>query len=114
DEGCAPLAISGHFHRRVGPDVVGSGVQYVSSSTAGAAGGATIGPLNGPAAMTVLRIDANSGRPLDYRIITVETDASVDIGRCDSVPDPAQAAAGDTGADSSGLEGPPETQGSEN
>lgn len=111
-EGCAPLAIAGHFHRRIGPEVVDSGVQYVSSSTAGASGGATIGPLNGPAEMTVLRIDANSGRPLDYRIITVDTDTSVDIGRWysfpDPDPDPASDPAWDTGTDSSGPEGPPE------
>ncbi|HLS64101.1 MAG TPA: metallophosphoesterase [Ruania sp.] len=124
DEGCAPLAISGHFHRRVGPEVLGAGVQYVSSSTAGASGGATIGPLNGPAEMTVLRIDANSGRPLDYRIITVATDTTVDIGRWYSFPDPAAedeptpiptpTPTGDTGTDSSGPGGPPETQGAEN
>ena len=119
-EGCAPLAISGHFHRRQGPEVFEAGTRYVSSSTAGASGGATIGPLNGAAEMTVLRIDANSGRPLDYRIITVETDTSVDIGRWYSFPDPGDEPVPtptptvDTGTDSSGPDGPPETQGAEN
>ncbi|HLV03859.1 metallophosphoesterase [uncultured Georgenia sp.] len=99
DRGCVRLALSGHWHRREGPEVLGSGTRYVGASTAGASGGATIGPLNGPAEMTVLRVDATTGRPLDYRVITIGTDAEVDLGRWYSFPRPADEAApsGDTG-----------------
>ena len=86
--GCAPLALSGHWHRRVGPEVVDLGVRYVSSSTAGASGGLTVGPLNGSAEMTVLRYDIGRGAPMDYRVITVGTDASVDLGRWYRFPTP--------------------------
>ncbi|WP_413450377.1 metallophosphoesterase family protein [Georgenia sp. 1P01AC] len=99
EEGCAGLALSGHWHRREGPEVIGGAVRYVSSSTAGASGGATVGPLNGPAEMTVLRVDAASGRPLDYRVITVGTDTTVELGRWYRFPDPADSGpvSGDTG-----------------
>ena len=88
DEGCAPLALSGHWHRRQGPEVHEAGTRYVSASTAGASGGATVGPLGGTAEMTVLRIDAASGRPLDYRVISIEPDTSVHVGRWYSFPTP--------------------------
>ncbi|WP_110852818.1 metallophosphoesterase family protein [Georgenia satyanarayanai] len=103
EQGCAPLALSGHWHRREGPEIHGAGTRYVSASTAGASGGATVGPLNGPAEMTVLRVDAASGRPLDYRIVTVGTDATVDVGRWYRFPDPAASAptSGDTGTSGS-------------
>ncbi len=99
EQGCVPLALSGHWHRRVGPEVHERGTRYVSSSSAGASGGATIGPLNGPAELTVLRVDATSGRPLDYRVITIGTDASVELGRWYRFPEPADdgTASGDTG-----------------
>ena len=99
EDGCVRLALSGHWHRREGPELLGRGNRYVGASTAGASGGATIGPLNGPAEMTVLRVDAASGRPLDYRVITVGTDAGVELGRWYSFPRPADEAApsGDTG-----------------
>src|SRR5690625_5810269 len=74
DEGCAPLAISGHFHRRVGPEVLGTGVQDVSIRSGGASGGATLGPLHGPAEIAGLRIAANSGPPLDAPNITGATE----------------------------------------
>ncbi|WP_193311490.1 metallophosphoesterase family protein [Georgenia satyanarayanai] len=99
EQGCVPLALSGHWHRRVGPEVHGAGTRYVSASTAGASGGATVGPLNGPAEMTVLRVDAASGRPLDYRVVTVGTDTTVALGRWYRFPDPADSVtvSGDTG-----------------
>ncbi|MDT0165290.1 metallophosphoesterase family protein [Actinotalea sp. AC32] len=78
--GCAPAQVSGHWHRRIGPVVEGSGVRYVSSSTAGAIEGqATVGPLNGPAEMTVLRFDPGSGRLVDYRLVRVAPDADVTV-----------------------------------
>lgn len=95
EEGCVPFSVSGHWHRRQGPELYGQGTRYVSASTAGASGGATIGPLNGTAEMTVLRVDATSGRPLDYRLITVGTDASVELGRWYRIPVTADAAAAD-------------------
>ena len=88
EAGCAPLTLSGHWHRRVGPEVDGLGVRLVSSSTAGASGGLTVGPLNGTAELTVLRYDIGRGEPMDYRQITIGTDASVELGRWYSFPTP--------------------------
>lgn len=78
--GCAPAQVSGHYHRRIGPVREGEGVRYVSSSTAGASEGqATVGPLNGVAEMTVLRLDDETGRVLDYRLVRVGADAGVTV-----------------------------------
>ncbi|HLR27563.1 MAG TPA: metallophosphoesterase, partial [Ruania sp.] len=78
---CAPVSLSGHLHRRVGPRQVGWGTQYISDSTGGAGKGQpTVGPLNNPAAITVIRWDAETKLPIDFRIITVGTDTSVEIG----------------------------------
>ena len=80
-QGCVPAQLSGHLHRRIGPAWLGHGTRYVSSSTAGAALGATtIGPLNGIAELTVLRIDPESGRVLDYRLVQIQPDASATVG----------------------------------
>ncbi|MFC4555509.1 metallophosphoesterase family protein [Georgenia faecalis] len=108
EEGCAPLALSGHWHRREGPEPYGRGVRYVSSSSAGAvSGGATIGPLNGEAALTVLRVDAVTGRAMDYRLVTVAPDASVSLGPWTALPEAeaeveAEAADGGSGDGGSG------------
>lgn len=78
--GCAPLTLNGHRHRRIGPWQHQLGLQYVSSSTAGATSDApTIGPLAGEATITVLRWDRANDVPLDFRIITVAPDGSVTI-----------------------------------
>src|SRR5690606_5366814 len=88
-----------HWHRREGPEPHGLGVRYVGSSTAGAvSGGATVGPLNGVADLTVLRIDAANRRPLDYRVVQVGTDASVELGPWYAFPErPAAETAGAAG-----------------
>lgn len=79
--GCVPVQLSGHRHVRVGPDVVGQGIRYVSSTTAGAVeGSATIGPLNGVAQMTVFRFDTARHVMLDYRVVSVYPDRSVEVG----------------------------------
>lgn len=89
DSGCVTLGLSGHLHRRIGPEVDGQGVSYVSSSSAGAvSGGATVGPLNGTAELTVLRIDAANGQLLEYRILEIGTDASVVVGPWQEFPTP--------------------------
>ncbi|MGY4642963.1 metallophosphoesterase family protein [Cellulomonas sp. URHB0016] len=80
DGGCVGVQISGHLHQRIGPLVVGDGVRYISSSTAGATlGEPTIGPLHGVAEMTVLRWDKVSRRFLDYQIIQVRPDMSASV-----------------------------------
>lgn len=79
--GCVPVQLSGHRHVRVGPEVVGQGIRYVSSTTAGAVeGSATIGPLNGVAQMTVFRFDTARHVMLDYRVVSVYPDRSVQVG----------------------------------
>ncbi|WP_127127121.1 metallophosphoesterase [Georgenia sp. SYP-B2076] len=88
DAGCARLQLSGHWHRTEGPEVLGRGLRYVSTSTGGAAGGGmTLGPLTGAAAITVLRVDRTTGAPMDYRMIDVGTDASVALGPWHTFPE---------------------------
>ena len=90
DAGCARLQLSGHWHRTEGPEVVGRGVRYVSTSSGGGAeGGMTLGPLTSAAAITVLRMDAETGEPVDYRFIEVGTDASVVLSPWNFFPRPA-------------------------
>lgn len=79
--GCVPIQLSGHMHHRSGPLQFGKGVRYVSSTTAGAASGQpTIGPLNGTAEMTVFRFDRERRVMLDYQVIAVQPDRSVQVG----------------------------------
>jgi Icc-related predicted phosphoesterase len=80
DAGCVPAQISGHLHRRYGPERIGRGVRYVSSSTAGATlGQATVGPLHGVAELTVLRWDKVTRRFVDYQLVQVRPDTSVTV-----------------------------------
>ncbi|WP_123919304.1 metallophosphoesterase [Georgenia muralis] len=89
ESGCVPLQLSGHWHRTVGPEPLGAGLRYVSTSTGGGAGGgATVGPLTSDAELTVLRIDRATGEPMDYRRILVGTDASVRLGTWFRFPEP--------------------------
>lgn len=87
--GCLPLQLSGHMHRQIGPTPQGLGLLYGSASTGGATlGGQTIGPLQAPGVMTVLRFDAVAHRPLAYRLLTIGTDASADVGPWLPFPEP--------------------------
>lgn len=80
ENGCVPAQISGHLHRRYGPERVGRGVRYISSSTAGATlGQATVGPLHGVAELTVLRWDPETRRFLDYQLVQVRPDTTVSV-----------------------------------
>lgn len=88
--GCVPAQVSGHMHQRMGPAVVGQGVQYVSSSTAGATlGQPTVGPLNGTAEMTVLRWDPGTRRVVDYQLVQVRPDGSASVSPWLQWPTPA-------------------------
>ncbi|GAB3558173.1 hypothetical protein GCM10027344_06890 [Spelaeicoccus albus] len=87
DKGCVPLQISGHWHRRVGPEQVGKSIRYVNSTTGGARANAlTPGPLKMDAEMTLFRFDKSTGRALDYQLITVHPDRSVTIAPWKPVP----------------------------
>lgn len=79
--GCVRAQVSGHMHTRIGPLVVGRGVRYVSSSSAGATlGMPTVGPLQGTAELTVLRFDPDSGAVLDHRLVRVLRDGGAQVG----------------------------------
>ncbi|PVU83763.1 metallophosphoesterase [Cellulomonas sp. WB94] len=81
DRGCVPTQLSGHLHTRVGPLRNGSGVRYVSASTAGALlGEPTVGPLRNTAEMTVLRFDPVNRQIIDYQLIQVRTNGSASVG----------------------------------
>lgn len=87
DAGCAPLALNGHLHRRIGPWQWGLGIQYMSASTAGATKDTpTIGPLQNPASLTIIRWDRANHVPMDFRLITFGTDRSVTLGPWQSFP----------------------------
>ncbi|ADG75129.1 metallophosphoesterase [Cellulomonas flavigena DSM 20109] len=80
DTGCVPAQVSGHYHRRLGPEQVGLGVRYVSSSTAGATlNQPTVGPLRGVAEMTVLRFDPVQRRVVEHQLVRVAPDGSVTV-----------------------------------
>ncbi|WP_082494782.1 metallophosphoesterase [Cellulomonas sp. Leaf334] len=80
EDGCAPAQISGHLHRRYGPERVGRAVRYISSSTAGATlGQPTVGPLNGVAEMTVLRWNPDTRRFVDYQLVQVRPDTTATV-----------------------------------
>ena len=89
--GCVPAQISGHLHKRYGPERMDLGVRYVSSSTAGATlGQPTVGPLNGVAEMTVLRWDPATRRFVDYQLVQVRPDTTASVsGRLRWPPTPA-------------------------
>lgn len=81
DRGCVPTQLSGHLHTRADPLRTGSGVRYVSASTAGALlGEPTVGPLRNTAELTVLRFDPVNRQILDYQLIEVRTDTSASVG----------------------------------
>ncbi|GAA4432509.1 hypothetical protein GCM10023169_38300 [Georgenia halophila] len=89
ESSCANLQLSGHWHRTVGPEVFGSGVRYVSTSSGGGAGGgATVGPLSSDAEITIMRIDRTTGTPLDYRRVVIDTEAAVHLGEWKPFPVP--------------------------
>lgn len=80
EDGCVPAQISGHLHRRYGPERVDDSVRYISSSTAGATlGQATVGPLHGVAELTVLRWDPERRRFVDYQLVQVRPDATATV-----------------------------------
>lgn len=89
DRGCAPVQVSGHLHRRVGPVQHGLGMRYGSASTAGAVEGElTIGPLRGVAQMTVLRFDPETRQMVDMRVVTLAPSGAVEVGAAVRFPRP--------------------------
>ncbi|GAB4083591.1 hypothetical protein GCM10028784_02210 [Myceligenerans cantabricum] len=85
--GCVPFQLSGHMHKRIGPDAIGYGLRYVNSTTGGASlGKLSVGPLQYPTAMTVLRFDTVSRSFTQLREITVDTDQSVVVGEWEPMP----------------------------
>ncbi|MGO0603168.1 metallophosphoesterase family protein [Brevibacterium linens] len=87
--GCADYALSGHWHRRVGPENFGSGTRYVSSTTGGALANAlTPGPLKMNAELSIIRVDNETKRPIDVQIITVTPDKQVQIEPWMRFPEP--------------------------
>lgn len=87
--GCADYALSGHWHRTVGPEALGRGVRYVSSTTGGALANAlTPGPLKMDATVSIIRVDNRTKRPIDVQIITVSPGEDVSIGPWVRFPEP--------------------------
>ena len=87
--GCAQYSLSGHWHRRVGPEPLGSGVRYVSSTTGGALANAlTPGPLKMDAELSIVRVDNRTKRPIDVQIVTVSPDKTVAIEPWKTFPEP--------------------------
>lgn len=81
ESGCVPYQISGHTHRRGGPEFVGQGIRYTNSTTAGAmANKVTIGPLNGVAEMTILTYDRANKEMVSLQIVSVTPSATATVG----------------------------------
>ncbi len=91
EAGCVNVQLSGHKHRRMGPEHIGSGVRYVNSTTAGAVDGElTVGPLKGLGEMTVLHFDPEERVMLDYQVITVDSTGATQVGTPMRFPRPLQ------------------------
>ncbi|MET4223691.1 metallophosphoesterase family protein [Oerskovia enterophila] len=89
ETGCVPLQVSGHTHRRSGPEQFGLGIRYVNASTAGAESGEpTVGPLKGVAEMTVLRFDPVLREFVDWQLVQVFPDGSAQVGAREVFPVP--------------------------
>ncbi|RPF20558.1 metallophosphoesterase family protein [Myceligenerans xiligouense] len=85
--GCVPFQLSGHMHKRIGPEALGYGLRYVNSTTGGASlGKLSVGPLQYPSAITVLRFDTVSRSFTQLREIVVDPDQSVTVGDWESMP----------------------------
>jgi predicted phosphodiesterase len=103
--GCVDYALSGHWHRRVGPETFGSGVRYLSSTTGGALANAlTPGPLKMNAELSIIRVDKATKRPIDVQIITVTPDQKVVIDPWVRFPEPLPLAGPASGGVSTGNE----------
>ncbi|MBD7949856.1 MULTISPECIES: metallophosphoesterase family protein [Oerskovia] len=90
ESGCVPLQVSGHTHRRKGPEQFGLGIRYVNASTAGAESGEpTVGPLKGVAEMTVLRFDPVAREFVDWQLVQVFPDGSAQVSAREPFPVPA-------------------------
>ncbi len=88
-EGCAGFAVSGHWHRRVGPEAFGPATRFVNSTTGGALANAlTPGPLKMPAEFTFIRYDAQTRQPIDVQVVTVDMDAQVSFSPWMPMPQP--------------------------
>lgn len=89
ESGCVPFQISGHMHKRIGPDVVGYGVRYVNASTGGATKGNTsVGPLRDSSEMTVLRFDPERRQFVDWQLVEVTTEGEAVVGERQPFPPP--------------------------
>ncbi|SMY02424.1 hypothetical protein BSP239C_03345 [Brevibacterium sp. 239c] len=87
--GCTQYSLSGHWHKRVGPETLGQGVRYLSSTTGGALANAlTPGPLKMNAELSILRVDNRTKRPIDVQIVTVRPDETVTIEPWKTFPAP--------------------------
>lgn len=87
ESGCVPFQISGHMHKRIGPEVVGYGVRYVNASTGGATKGNTsVGPLRDSSEMTVLRFDPERRQFVDWQLVEVTPEGEASVSERQLVP----------------------------
>ncbi len=87
ESGCVPFQVSGHMHKRIGPDVVGYGVRYVNASTGGATkGAASVGPLRDSSEMTVLRFDPERRQFVDWQLVEVTPEGEAFVSERQPVP----------------------------
>ncbi|MDR1798495.1 MAG: metallophosphoesterase family protein [Bifidobacteriaceae bacterium] len=85
EQGCVPLALSGHTHQRSGPERAGQGWAYTASSTGKDVNGTTpIGPLVADSELTLLLFDQAS-RLVGWQLVTVHPDASVTLGAVEAL-----------------------------
>lgn len=88
ESGCVPFQVSGHTHKRSGPEQVGQGIRYVSASTAGAAPSQpTVGPLRGTAEMTLLRFDPEARAFVDSQVVEVAPSGEATVRDRVAVPE---------------------------
>jgi hypothetical protein len=89
ESGCVPFQVSGHMHKRIGPEILGYGVRYVNASTAGAThGNASVGPLRDSSEMTILRFDPERRRFVDWQLVEVTPEAEAFVSERQPIPPP--------------------------
>lgn len=89
ESGCVPFQVSGHMHKRIGPDIVGYGLRYVNASTGGATkGNASVGPLRDSSEITVLRFDPERRQFVDWQLAEVTPDGEAVVTERQPIPPP--------------------------
>lgn len=81
EQGCAVIALSGHTHKYSTTVFESGSLQLTGGSVGGkAASASTFGPLKAPGVLYVLQFDKSTSSYIRHQQVTINPDASVEIG----------------------------------